>query len=461
MTRSFSCSACGHLAHQWFGRCPDCGEWSTAAAPEEPGRAPVVSSLAAAKTAAARLITGIGEVDRVLGGGLVPGGAVLLAGEPGIGKSTLVLQLIDSLMERQRRALLVTGEESPDQVALRAARLELALDRFRVAASTSLPAVVAATESESPALVVVDSIQALSDPAFDQGPGSVVQVRECAARLVAHAKGTGTAVLLVGHVTKEGSVAGPKTLEHMVDAVITLEGERTGSLRVLRAAKNRFGSCEEIGVFVMREHGLVELEDPSAMFLSDRREGVSGSVVSCSLEGSRPLLVEMQALVPSGHPSQPRRVAGGIDHRRLSLLLGVLAQHASLVLASRDVFVAAAGGIAVREPAVDLALCLALFSAARNVPAPADTVVVGEVGLGGEVRRVPGTERRLVEAARLGFQRAIIPAGAETVPRRMEVVVVRDLPAALNAAFRRPAPIDEARIAQVGGVLPLVADDAR
>ncbi|MGH2748779.1 MAG: DNA repair protein RadA [Actinomycetota bacterium] len=447
MSRSFSCTACGHLAHQWFGRCPDCGEWSTAVAPEAPGLMPVVSSLGASETATPRLITGIGEVDRVLGGGLVSGGVVLLAGEPGIGKSTLVLQLIDSLMSRQGRALLVTGEESPDQVALRAARLELALNRFRVAASTSLPAVVAAAESERPDLLVVDSIQALTDPTLDQGPGSVVQVRDCAARLVAHAKGTGTAVVLVGHVTKEGSVAGPKTLEHMVDAVITLEGERTSSLRVLRSAKNRFGSCEEIGVFVMRERGLAELEDPSALFLSDRREGVSGSVVSCSLEGSRPLLVEMQALVPTGSPSQPRRVAGGIDHRRLSLLLGVLAQHASLVLTSNDVFVAAAGGIAVREPAVDLALCLALFSAARNIPAPDDTVVIGEVGLGGEVRRVPGIERRLAEAARLGFGRAIIPAGAETVPRTMDVVVVRDLPAARDAAFRRPTRIDQARSA--------------
>lgn len=447
MTRSFSCTACGHLAHQWFGRCPECGEWSTASTPEAPGQVPVVSTLGASGRAAPRLITGIGEVDRVLGGGLVSGGVVLLAGEPGIGKSTLVLQLIDSLMSRRGGALLVTGEESPDQVALRATRLELALDRFRVAASTSLPEVVAAAESERPDLLVVDSIQALTDPALDQGPGSVVQVRDCAARLIAHAKGTGTAVVLVGHVTKEGSVAGPKTLEHMVDAVITLEGERTSSLRVLRSAKNRFGSCEEIGVFVMRERGLAELEDPSALFISDRREGVSGSVVSCSLEGSRPLLIEMQALVPTASPSQPRRVAGGIDHRRLSLLLGVLAQHASLVVTSKDVFVAAAGGIAVREPAVDLALCIALFSAARNIPAPADTVVIGEVGLGGEVRRVPGIERRLAEAARLGFVRAIIPAGAETVPRTMDCVVVRDLPAACDAAFRRPTRIDQARSA--------------
>jgi len=381
-----------------------------------------------------RFSTGVPEVDRVLGGGLVLGGVSLLAGEPGIGKSTLVLQMIDGLLDGNSRALLITGEESLGQVALRAARLGIDRERLRAAATASLTDVLALAAAEQPDVLVVDSVQTLENSELDQSPGSVVQVRECASALVRHAKVSGTCVILVGHVTKEGTVAGPKTLEHVVDSVLALEGERTGTVRLLRATKNRFGSCDETGVFTMGERGLEAVGDPSAMLLSDRRTGVSGSVVFCGLEGTRPVLVEIQSLVAPGSSPNVRRVPIGVDPRRLALLAGVLQSRAGLDLSTKDLFVAAVGGFVIREPAADLPLSLALDSAARGHAVAEDVVAMGEVGLGGEVRRVPGLPRRLAEAARLGFRRALVPRRTVSVVPGIEVVEVADLGDALRSA---------------------------
>jgi DNA repair protein RadA/Sms len=431
----YECSGCGHRSQKWFGRCPRCGGWSTASAPR--GEAVEVTSLAHPGAEAPRLATGMTELDRVLGGGLVPGGAVLLAGEPGIGKSTLVLQMLDALARQGRDTLLVTGEESVAQVSLRASRLGVGRDDLRAAATTDLRAVLAVCEDVRPGVLVVDSIQAMDDPQDDHASGSQAAVRGAAASFVRFAKRSGTVVVLVGHVTKDGSVAGPKALEHIVDVVLVVEGERNGAVRVLRADKNRFGSCEETGVFVMRERGLQTETDPSAMLLADRRPGVNGSVVFPSLDGSRPVLIEIQALVAPGNAGQPRRVALGVDPRRLALLLGVLSRHTPLKLGQHDVFVAAAGGLRVKEPAADLAVCLALSSAFRGFPVDAGTVAFGEVGLGGEVRRVPGMERRLAEAARLGFSQAVVPRvpveGDGDAPD-IEVAEAPDLASALATA---------------------------
>jgi DNA repair protein RadA/Sms len=436
---AFACPDCGYVSPKWFGRCPDCGAWGNAG---EAGRneAPVlVTTLAGGGPPVERFGSGIAEVDRVLGGGLVPGAVALLAGEPGVGKSTIVLQVLDGVGGDGRRTLLVTGEESAAQVALRAQRLGLDRSRLRVAATCSLEETLAAARAEAPALLVVDSIQTVQSTNLDQVAGSVTQVRDGAAALIRFAKTTGTAVLLVGHVTKEGSVAGPKTLEHLVDVVVTLEGERSGTVRLLRAVKNRFGSCEETGVFVMEERGLQAVPDPSAMLLADRRPGVSGSVVFPGLEGSRPVLVEIQALVTPTTLPHPRRIAIGLDSRRLTLAAAVVAKRAREDLGGSDLFVAAAGGLTIKEPAADLAVALALFSAVEEVPVEAGVVAAGEVGLGGEVRRVPGMERRLFEAARLGFTTALIPRGIRRVPDGVHVLTVADIGAAFAAVKQMAA----------------------
>lgn len=372
---------------------------------------------------------------------MVPGAAVLLSGDPGAGKSTLVMQLMTGAARGGRSSVLITGEESTGQVALRARRLGADLAALGVAASRSLPAVLATSLEERPDVLVVDSIQTLEDPRFEQPAGSVVQVRECAAALVAHAKATGTAVVMVGHVTKDGSVAGPKTLEHVVDVVLTLEGEGDGALRMLRSTKNRFGSCDETGVFTMRPAGLDPVEDPSSVLLADRVPEAGGSCVFPALQGSRSMLVEIQALVSGSDLASPRRVAIGIDQRRMALLLGVLWKCLRLKLGDHDVFVSAAGGLAIREPAADLATCLALHSAKTEASLPPGLVAIGEVGLGGELRRVPRAERRLEEARRLGFDEAIVPRGLERGPRGMKLHPVATVGAAVAVCDAPRAPV--------------------
>jgi DNA repair protein RadA/Sms len=422
------CSDCGYVSPKWFGRCPECGSWASAA--DRSDAAPELEPVPLSRATGAldRFTTGLGEVDRVLGGGLVRGEALLLAGAPGVGKSTLVLQLLNGLLHEGRSCLLVTGEESLDQVALRARRLDLALEEVHAVAADSVPAIVELAAKQQPDVLVIDSIQAVRLPHREQPAGSITQVRECAAELVRHAKTTGGVVLLVGQVTKDGTIAGPKTLEHMVDAVVDLSCETGGPLRLLRASKNRFGSCDEIGVFFMGARGLDEVQDPTAMLLSDRRPGVAGSTIFPSVEGTRPLMVEIQALTTPSSLPQPRRVAIGLESRRLSLLLGVLAERTGAkMFTSLDVFVAAVGGFTIREPAADLAVCLTLYSAVNSIPIDASTVAIGEVGLSGEVRRVPATTRRLEEAAQRGFTTALVAPGVVDAPKGMNVVAIGDV----------------------------------
>jgi DNA repair protein RadA/Sms len=431
----YVCQSCGDAFLRWEGQCRSCGAWNSlvetvvhepTAGERARARAREAPSSQAAQptplteigeAAVPRLPVGIGELDRVLGGGLVAGSLVLVGGEPGIGKSTLLLQAAAGIAEGAdvdgASVLYATGEESAGQVRLRAARLGLldraAGQRIEVVAESTVERVVELATSRPPAVVVVDSIQTATVEELDGPAGSVGQVREATLRLMDLAKGQGIAVVLVGHVTKDGSIAGPKTLEHLVDAVLNLEGERYASLRVLRATKNRFGSTDEVGVFEMAESGLREVDDPSRAFLVEHERPAPGSVVAPTLEGSRPLLVEVQALVaPSGYGTPARR-GSGIDPNRLALLVAVLGRRAGVGLGSHDVYANLAGGLAVDEPGLDLPLALALASSLRDVPVDAATVAIGEVGLLGELRGVGGMERRLREAARLGFRRAIVP----------------------------------------------------
>ena len=376
--------------------------------------------------------TGIGELDRVLGGGLVPGSATLVGGEPGIGKSTLLLQAAAAMASAGARCLLVSAEESTQQVRLRAGRLGALEAGLWLVAQTSLTGVLAAVDEVKPDILIVDSIQTVFDPEIGSAPGSVVQVRECAHQLVGLAKGRGLATVLVGHVTKDGNLAGPRVLEHVVDTVLSFEGERHHSLRLLRASKHRFGPTGELGLFEMAGAGLVGVPDPGALFLGDRRPGVPGSVVVPAMEGQRPLLVEVQALVTRTELPVPRRSAQGLDPGRLSLVLAVLAERAGLSLAKLDVYASSVGGVRVTEPAADLAVALALASAATGRALPADLVACGEVGLAGELRQVGHAGRRLAEAARLGFRRAIVAASGPDAPTGFEVVKLASLGDALR-----------------------------
>jgi DNA repair protein RadA/Sms len=473
----FVCQACGESFLRWEGQCRACEGWNTLVETvvREPSRSeraiarnpsPVASgpeSLAAiAEADLPRLSLGIPELDRVLGGGLVPGSLVLVGGEPGIGKSTLLLQAAAGLARRaggRMDVLYATGEESPGQVRLRAARLGLlsgpSSEGVRVMAEHDIGRIVETARAERPGLVVVDSIQTATVDDLDGAAGSVGQVRESTLRLMDLAKGDGIAVILVGHVTKDGSIAGPKTLEHLVDAVVNLEGERYAALRLLRATKNRFGSTDEIGVFEMAETGLLEVADPARAFLAGHTGSAPGSIVAPTLEGSRPLLVEVQALVsPTGY-GNPSRKASGLDPNRLSLLIAVLGRRAGISLGSHDVYANLAGGLSVAEPALDLPLALALASSSRDRPIPLGTVAIGEVGLLGELRAVVGLERRLREAARLGFVRAIVPgspsqAGIAAIDG-LEVVPVGTLRDAIETALTdRPAARGEAVPAMLG-----------
>ena len=380
----------------------------------------------------APVATGIAELDRVLGGGLVPGSVTLLGGEPGIGKSTLLLQL---LAAAHGKTLYVTAEESAQQVRLRAERLGALKDSLWLLPEMSLPHIVRAIDDVQPTLVVIDSIQTVADPELGSTPGSVVQVRGCAHRLVQEAKRRNLPMVLVGHVTKEGGLAGPRVLEHVVDTVLSFEGERHHALRLLRAAKHRFGPTNELGLFEITETGLVGVPDASSLFLADRRTGVPGSVVVPTLEGQRPLLVELQALTnPLSGGVQPRRSAQGVDHGRLSMLLAVLERRARISLSQHEVYASVVGGIKLNEPGADLGMCLALVSAVTNTPLPADLVVCGEVGLAGEVRQVGHISRRITEAARLGFTRAIVPGNSPSTQSGIKLQKATTLSEALAAA---------------------------
>ena len=408
----FSCAECGYSTGRWLGRCPGCGSFGTLA--EEAAAAangsaqpkPLLRLAEVEVDEAQRIETGVPELDHVLGGGLVLASLVLVGGEPGVGKSTLLLMALASI-SRERRALLVTGEESTAQVKLRAARLGGA-EKVEILAETNLDAVCATLESERPDVCVIDSIQTLYSADVGSAPGSVAQVRECAAQLTRFAKQSGTTIVFIGHVTKEGALAGPRVLEHMVDTVLYFEGDTHSSFRLVRAIKNRFGAVNEIGVFAMTEKGLKGVANPSAIFLSTHGDPVAGTCVLVTLEGTRPLLVEVQALVDSGGPS-PRRLSVGIERDRLAMMLAVLHRHAGIACHDQDVFINAVGGMKITEPAADLAVTMAIVSSLTNRALPARLVVFGEVGLAGEVRPVQRGQERLREAAKLGFTHALIP----------------------------------------------------
>lgn len=416
----YSCTECGATSPKWTGQCPGCAAWNTlveTVAEQGGGAAHRFASLAGTARVQTlseirpreepRLATGLDEFDRVLGGGLVPGGVVLIGGDPGIGKSTLLLQALAQLASRVS-TLYITGEESGEQVALRAQRLALDPSGMQLLAEINLEKIGAVLADKRPRVVVVDSIQTVYSEQLTSAPGSVAQVRECAAQLTRAAKQAGHSLILVGHVTKEGTLAGPRVLEHIVDTVLYFEGETSSSFRLIRAFKNRYGAVNELGVFAMTERGLRGVSNPSAMFLSQHGQPVSGSCVMVTQEGTRPLLVEIQALVDSAH-GNPRRLTVGLDAARLAMLLAVLHRHAGVVCADQDVFVNAVGGVKIGEPAGDLAVLLAIVSSLKNRPLPQKLVAFGEVGLAGEIRPAPRGQERLREAAKLGFTHALIP----------------------------------------------------
>ena len=432
----YVCSDCGAVSSKWQGQCTACGAWNTLVEglAEKPGthrfeslaptaRLQTLSEIEARE--AVRQATGIAEFDRALGGGLVSGGVVLIGGDPGIGKSTLLLQALSALAGKVS-VLYVSGEESGEQVALRARRLSLDTQGLRLMAEINLERILSTLQQEKPQVAVIDSIQTLWSDQLSSAPGSVAQVRECAAQLTRLAKQTGTTVILVGHVTKEGALAGPRVLEHIVDTVLYFEGDTHSSFRLVRAVKNRFGAVNELGVFAMTDKGLKGVNNPSALFLSQHGQEVPGSCVMVTQEGTRPLLVEIQALVDTAH-GNPRRLTVGLDAQRLAMLLAVLHRHAGVVCFDQDVFVNAVGGVRINEPAADLAVLLSIVSSLRNKALPPKLIVFGEVGLAGEIRPAPRGQERLKEAAKLGFTRALIPEANR--PRQpiegMDIVCVR------------------------------------
>jgi DNA repair protein RadA/Sms len=412
---AYVCAECGATALQWFGTCPSCGAAGTLSETVMEKSSGHRYAGAAASSVALqdihareleRMPTGVSELDRALGGGLVAAQVILLGGDPGIGKSTLLLQCLASLSDR---VLYISGEESGEQIALRARRLALDAGGVRLLAETQLERVIAALEAAKPRVAVVDSIQTLWSETLQSAPGSVAQVRECAAQLTRHAKRAGTALFMIGHVTKEGAIAGPRVLEHIVDTVLYFEGDPSSAFRLVRAVKNRFGAVNEIGVFAMTEKGLKGVSNPSRMFLSDHEKSVPGSCVLATLEGTRPLLVEIQALVDPAHSPNPRRLSVGLEQNRLAMLLAVLHRHAGIATWEQDVFVNAVGGVRIGEPAADLAVCLAVVSSLSDHPIFSKVAVFGEIGLAGEVRPAPRGQDRLREIAKLGFEKAIVP----------------------------------------------------
>jgi len=438
---AYFCRECGNEFPKWQGQCTECGQWNTLT--EAPvvkknlvnrssgyaGEAAVITPLSSVSSEEEhRLATGLAEFDHVLGGGLVKDSVVLLGGDPGVGKSTLLLQLL-AQMPAENRPLYVTGEESLQQVALRARRLNLKVDHLTLLSETHIERIIALAETHQPKVMVIDSVQTVYTDTVPSAPGGVSQVRESTAQLVRYAKQTGLALFLIGHVTKEGAIAGPRVLEHMVDTVLYFENQNDSRFRIIRAIKNRFGAVNELGVFAMTDQGLKQVSNPSAIFLSRYQTPVPGSVVMVTWEGSRPLLVEVQALVDASHMANPRRLTLGLEQNRLSMLLAVLHRHGGVVTYDQDVFVNVVGGLRVMETGSDLALILAVLSSLRNKPLPVDLIVFGEIGLAGEIRPVASGQERLKEAAKHGFKRAIIPkANAPKIdPPGMEVVAIERL----------------------------------
>ena len=447
--KAFFCKNCGFEAPKWLGKCPSCGEWNTFAeeiVARESGSVPAVAagSLPAAKPQRVRdiresehrrLDLGNAEVNRVLGGGMVPGSLVLLGGEPGIGKSTLSLQI--ALAANGLKTLYVSGEESAEQIKMRAMRLGIGNEECMIYPETLLENIVAQIAEQKPDLVVIDSIQTIYTELMDSSAGSVSQIRECAATLLKYAKSTATSIVIIGHITKDGTIAGPKILEHMVDCVLYFEGESAGPFRCLRAAKNRFGSTNEIGVFEMSEHGLVEVANPSAAMLAGHPQGASGNCIACVMEGSRPLLAEVQALAAKTQFGVPRRTAAGVDYNRMVLLLAILEKRCGLFLSSSDVYVNVVGGMRLDEPAVDLPMLLAITSSFRDKPLPEGVMSFGEVGLTGELRAVSNAGQRINEAYRLGFHTCVMPDQEvdEELARKMNLVRVKTVGDAIKAVL--------------------------
>lgn len=449
----FVCQECGYESAKWMGKCPSCQSWNTMVEEfESTGKQSSRSYVTSATTGGskpqsiisvksdteARISTTMLELDRVLGGGIVPGSLVLVGGDPGIGKSTLLLQLSAKLAQTKQKVLYISGEESVKQTKLRSDRLGVTSEDLYVLAETDIAFIERAIDEVQPTLVVIDSIQTVYQEEITSAPGSVAQVRECTAAFMRIAKTRGIAIFIVGHVTKQGSIAGPKLLEHMVDSVLYFEGERHHTYRILRAVKNRFGSTNEMGIFEMKEMGLEEVLNPSEIFLEERSQGAAGSIVVASMEGTRPVLVEVQALISPTSFGNPRRMATGVDHNRVSLLMAVLEKRVGLLLQNQDAYLNVAGGVRLDEPAIDLAVALSIASSFRNrVPNPMD-VAIGEVGLTGEIRRVSRIEQRVNEAAKLGFQRAIIPErnlGGWTYPKGIKVIGVSTLEQALEVGL--------------------------
>ncbi|KGP72518.1 DNA repair protein RadA [Pontibacillus yanchengensis] len=449
----FVCQECGYESAKWMGKCPACHQWNTLV--EE-----LVSSKSTSKhtfvtsdssdrkkperiTAIAteqepRIETDMPEVNRVLGGGIVPGSLVLIGGDPGIGKSTLLLQVSSQLAHKQVNVLYISGEESTRQTKLRADRLGTLSDNLYVLAETNMVDVSNQIEQIQPSFVVIDSIQTIFKEEVSSAPGSVSQVRECTSELMRIAKNKGIPIFIVGHVTKEGSIAGPRLLEHMVDAVLYFEGERHHTFRILRSVKNRFGSTHEMGIFEMKEEGLREVENPSEIFLEERSQGAAGSTVVASMEGTRPVLVEIQSLISPTAYGNPRRMATGLDHNRVPLLMAVLEKRVGLLLQNQDAYVKVAGGVKLDEPAIDLAVAVSIASSFQDKASKPDDVLIGEVGLTGEVRRVARIEQRVQEAAKLGFKRAIVPKkniGDWTFPEDLEIIGVNSVQEALKATL--------------------------
>ncbi len=447
----YCCVECGYETPKWMGKCPGCQSWNSinevidsgnrfrGNAPSTHGHIEKpISMINLPGDQEMRISTHHAEVDRVLGGGIVPGSLILVGGDPGIGKSTLLLQVSHSVASKSQKVLYVSGEESANQLRLRANRLQAFSPELYVLCETNLEMIESSIQETKPNMVVIDSIQTMHHPLVDSAPGSVSQVKECTAHFMRMAKGQGIAIVLVGHVTKEGTLAGPRMLEHMVDCVLYFEGERHHTYRILRAVKNRFGSTNEIGIFEMRENGLVEVQNPSELFLSERPIGAAGSTVLATMEGTRPILVEIQALISTTNFASPRRMATGIDHNRLSLILAVLEKRMGFFLQNQDAYVNVAGGIKLDEPAVDLAVAISIASSFKDKPTRPYDIIFGEIGLTGEVRSVSRADQRIKEAQKLGFERVIMPAknlrGLDK-PQGIEMIAVHTVAEALKAAF--------------------------